>query len=131
MNRSAPWALYFSDEGFPYYYNHETEESEWAPAPNYSSALGANHPHDSASNLVAAHPNDDEVNPLQNDDDSECSAECASYSTSSSGSGSESSDFSDDDVDLEAQREIPNDPGFEGKVRAFLKTTKGMEMALV
>ena len=25
------WILYYSEEGYPYYYKESTEESEWAP----------------------------------------------------------------------------------------------------
>ena len=35
---SEGWVLYYSEDGYPYYYHPETQESEWAPYDEYTSA---------------------------------------------------------------------------------------------
>jgi len=92
------WALYYSQEGYPYYHNEETGESEWAP-------------YDGPIEKVA---DGEEKEKVGSDTESE-------EEDSGSDSDSDSADISDD----EALSGLNIDKEMEAQFKAYLRTQEG------
>ncbi len=117
------WSLYYSEEGYPYFYNHVTNESYWAELPKSQSLATGVEADDSWKTYDAA---DSLVNGIKNDSSaSSSSSDSSSISSSSSSSESSSSNSSSDkDSDSGSDIEKENKRDF----KAYLESTEGLDV---
>ena len=95
---STEWVLYYSSEGYPYYYTHKTGESQWATTYSNESVHQINYDH--------SIQNDEQENTIVVNEESEA------YSSSSSSS------LSDDE----------DDESIDEKFKAYLATPDGRSL---
>lgn len=116
------WSLYYSEEGYPYFYNHVTNESYWAELPKPQSLSTGVEADDSwktygaADSLVSAVKNASYVSSSSSDISSSSSSE--SIESSSSNSSSDSNSDSGSDTTKENKRDF----------KAYLESTEGLDV---
>jgi|LauGreSBDMM110SN_4_FD.fasta_scaffold31444_1 hypothetical protein len=129
VNRA--WSLYYSEEGYPYFYNHVTNESYWAELPksqsqetgvyddaNIQEVDDAWKTYDAEDTQVAKKKNDNYVS------SSSDSSSSSDRDTSESDSSTSSDSSSDDDSESDDTSAIANKKDF----KAYLESTEGLDI---
>ena len=138
-SHDSSWNLYYSDEGYPYYYNSHTNESVWAQ--EYSSENNSKEfvsvQENGNSDQIQATNVDAKVESASNSsyDDSDDESDTASSETDSIDSQSDSesdseeiNELNNNVLDVEPKLKTSDlrfDRDFEIKFRAYLRTEEG------
>ena len=105
----SEWVIYYSEEGYPYYYNHSTGESKWVETSN-SDVIG----HDDIDVSFSKSNNIPEYSDVDESGDED------------SGDSDSSEDESNDDAESdESEGKLRISRELESKFKAFLSTEEG------